>query len=216
MRDLKRAAELDPNRAEYHLYVAWAANQSSPPDFSLAGREIDKALAIDTLNADAYWQRGVMEHALGAIEDSLRDLRHALELKPTRIEAYATMAEDYEEKNDASAALAAWQKATAGATSNPYWHYKYGRLLLERGRTADAVKHLGLAAMDGGRLQPRPGWIAPAEFKLAEALRKSGKKQDAIEHYNAFLSMPTAINSPDRVDALQTRRALGAPWQPPQ
>jgi nucleoid-associated protein YgaU len=36
MRYLKRAVELDPNRPEYHLYVAWAANDASPAQLALA------------------------------------------------------------------------------------------------------------------------------------------------------------------------------------
>ena len=59
MRYLKRAVELDPNRAEYHLYVAWAAN-NMPAQLGLAKDEIDKALGLDKLLADGYWQRGVL------------------------------------------------------------------------------------------------------------------------------------------------------------
>ena len=132
MRNLKHAVELDPNRAEFHLYVAWAANESNPVQLGLAKEEVEKALALDKLLADAYWQRGVTERKEGAVEDALTDLRHALELKPSRIEAHAVMAECYEDKNDEGAAMGEWQKAIAANERQPYWRYRYGKLLQQK------------------------------------------------------------------------------------
>ncbi len=63
---LKRAVDLDPNRAEFHVYLAWAANDYQPtPKLDIARDEIDKALALDKLNPEAYWQRGVLERMQG-------------------------------------------------------------------------------------------------------------------------------------------------------
>jgi hypothetical protein len=46
----------------------------------------------------------------------------------------------------------------------------------------------------------RPGWLAKAEFLTADALRKSGRRADAVEHYKRFLEI-AQVNSPDRADA---------------
>ena len=43
-------------------------------------------------------------------------------------------------------------------------------------------------------------WLAPLEFLTAEALRASGRKADAAEHYRRFLEF-APVNSPDRLDA---------------
>ena len=209
MRYLTRAVELDANRPEYHLYVAWAANDASPAQLGVARSEVDKALALDKLFADAYWQRGVVERKEGAIEDALRDLKRALELKPNRIEAHAALAECYEEKNDAASALAEWAKAIAANGNEAYWRYKYGRLLLERNNAKEAADHLAFAVDSAAKVQPRPGWLVPAEFLAGEALRKAGKKAEAIPHYKNYLllSPPTA---PDRKDATTALAQLGA------
>src|SRR5260370_3004939 len=96
---LKRAVELDANRAEFHVYLAWAANDATPAQLELARDEIDKALALDKLSPEAYWQRGVLERMEGAIEDAIHDEKHALELRPSRYEAHATLAECHEDQN---------------------------------------------------------------------------------------------------------------------
>lgn len=213
MRYLKRAVELDPNRAEYHLYVAWAANESASPQLGLARDHVDKALAIDNLMADAYWQRGVLERKLGSVDDAVKDLKYALSLKPSRIEAYAALAECYEVKNDVAAAMAAWQKAIAQKSNQPYWRYRFGRLLVDRNRAGEAAKHLQYAVAEADKAEPQPAWLPTAEFAYAQALHRSGKKAEAVTHYRRFLELAPK-SSPDRRDATHALAALGAPIKP--
>jgi tetratricopeptide (TPR) repeat protein len=216
LRFLKKAVDLDPNRAEFHVYLAWAANDAQPAKLELARDELDKALAIDKMSAEAYWQKGVLERMEGAIDDAIKDERHALELRPSRYEAHATLAECYEDKNDEATAMAQWTKAIAGDgnATNPdgtiphaYWRYKYGKLLLERVATGSALAQLLPAAQSSEKLTVRPGWLAPLEFLTAEALRKSGRRNDAAEHYRRFLEI-APVNSPDRADAQKALAAL--------
>jgi tetratricopeptide (TPR) repeat protein len=209
MRFLKRATELDPNHAEYHLFVAWAANESNSREaLGLARDEVDKAFALDKLNGDVFWQRGVLERKQGAVVDAVKDLRRALQLKPSRIEAHAALAECLEDKNEVDAALAEWQRAVAGNGRVPAWRYRYGKLLLERGDAADAVKHLSFAVENTEKVDVRPGWYADLQFQAAEALRKSGRGKDAILRYQRFLEVAPA-SSPDRRDAVRAIAQLG-------
>ncbi|MCL2724950.1 MAG: zinc-ribbon domain-containing protein [Polyangiaceae bacterium] len=210
MRYLQRAVELDPNRADYHLYVARAANESSPVQLTLARAEVDKALSLDKLLADGYWQRGVVELREGAVNDAVKDLRRALELKPSRYEAHAALAETYEQKNDIASAMSEWVKAIAGDGTQAAWRYQYGRLLFDKGKVAEAAKHLSFAVDAGKTMQPRPGWLGPAAFQAGEALRKVGQKAKAIEAYNLYMELaaPTAA---DRRDAVRALKDLGAP-----
>jgi tetratricopeptide (TPR) repeat protein len=209
MKHLKRAVELDPNRAEYHLYVAWAANESVPADLGLAKTHVDKALALDKLNADAYWQRGVVYRRQSSIDFAIRDLLRALELKPARYEAHAMLAECYGEKNNGAAALAEWGKAIAGDEKRPEWRYRYGRLLADKGNAKDAYVHLKYATEEGSAIQPRPGWFAQAQFEAGEASKKTGRKAEAIEHYKFFLQLAPPTD-PDRRDAIKALKELGA------
>ena len=209
LRYLKRAVDLDPNRAEFHVYLAWAANDAQPAQLELARDEIDKALALDKLNPEAYWQKGVLERMQGAIEDAIKDEKRALALRPSRYEAHATLAECYEDKNDEGAAAGEWTRAIAGdgnATNpdgtvpHPYWHFRYGKLLTEHGNAGGGLAQLLPAALAAEKMEPRPGWLGNVEFLVAEALRKAGRKNDAVEHYRRFLEI-APVNSPDRADA---------------
>jgi tetratricopeptide (TPR) repeat protein len=215
LRYLKRAVELDPNRAEFHVYVAWAANDATPAQLELARDEIDKALAIDTVNPEAYWQRGVLERMEGAVEDAVKDENRALALRPTRYEARATLAECYEDKNQDAAALVEWARAIAGdaeapgsdTVRHPFWRYRYGKLLMEHGGPAAALVQLLPAVATAEKMSLKPGWLAPLEFLVADALRKTGKRADAVDHYKRFLEI-APVNSPDRLDAQQALSAL--------
>jgi cellulose synthase operon protein C len=212
MRYLKRAVELDPNKAEYHLYVAWAANEATPAQLGLARVHVDKALALDKLLADGYWQRGVVLLREGAINDAVKDLKHALELKPSRHEAHAALAEAFEQKNDTASAMSEWSKAIAGDDKIPAWRYKYGLLLLYKGSAAEAAKHLAFAVEEGKKTQPRPGWLPRAAFEAGEAERKTGQKAAAIESYKLFVEL-SSTNDPNRRDALRALNDLGAPYE---
>jgi tetratricopeptide (TPR) repeat protein len=211
MRYLRRATELDSNRAEYHMYVAWAANESNNREaLGIARDEIEKAYALDKLNGDVFWQRGSLERKQGAVEDAERDLKRALQLKPSRIEAHAALAECYEDKNEVAAALDEWQKAVIGNDSVTSWRYRFGKLLLERGNAAEAAKHLGYAAQQADKMEIRPGWFSDLQFQAAEAFKRAGQRKEAIERFKKFLEVaPT--NSPDRRDAVRALGELGAP-----
>jgi predicted Zn finger-like uncharacterized protein len=210
IRYLKRAVDIDPNRAEFHVYLAWAANDAQPAQLELARDEIDKALALDKQNAEVYWQKGVLEHMEGAIDDAIHDERRALALRPSRYEAHATLAECLEDKNDDAGAAAEWVKAIAGdgntmapdgTMPHPFWRFRFAKLLVEHGKMAAALPLLVGASAAAEKMDLRPGWLGPLEFLTAEALRKSGgHKSDAIEHYRRFLEV-APVSSPDRADA---------------
>jgi tetratricopeptide (TPR) repeat protein len=197
------------------VYVAWAANDATPAQLELARDEIDRALALDNLNPEAYWQRGVLERMEGAVEDAVKDENHALALRPSRYEARATLAECFEDKTQDAAALVEWAKAIAGDAEgpdadpvrHPYWRYRYGKLLMDKAGPAVALAQLLPAANTAEKITPKPGWLAPLEFITAEALKKTGKRADAIEHYKRFLEI-APVNSPDRLDAQQALASL--------
>jgi predicted Zn finger-like uncharacterized protein len=208
---LRRAVDLDPNRAEYHLYIAWQANDAEPPELGIVQAEVTKALSLDATLADAYWQRGVLERKTLRIDDAIKDLKHALELKPSRYQAHATLAECYEEKNQDPLALGEWQKAVAGNDEVPYWRYKLGKLKAIHGDVASAADDLLYATTEAEKLSAHPGWLADAEYMAGSAAQKAGKKSDAIQHYGTFLGM-APLTSPDRKDAIRQLAALGSPW----
>jgi tetratricopeptide (TPR) repeat protein len=206
LRYLKRAVDIDPNRAEYHLYVGWAANEAGQP--AVAQDELTKALALDKGLADAYWQIGVMQRKQGAVVDAMKNLQKALELRPSRFEAYATLAECYEDENKIGEAILAWKKAIASDGSRPEWHYRLGKLL---GRAGESEMREAVNLSETRDV--KPGWLPQAYFELAESERMTGKRADAVNHYRKFLGLAKA-DSPYRSEAMKWLTAFGAPYEP--
>jgi predicted Zn finger-like uncharacterized protein len=205
---LSRATDLDPSRAEYWLYVGWAANDADQQ--SRAQTALQKTLELDRSMADAYWQRGVLRRRQRAVIDAEADLNKALELRPSRYEAYATLAEVYEDQQKWPQALAAWQKAIAANGNRADWRYRVGKLMTQQGNRAGALEHLSKAmdivtAADAAK----PPWLAECSLYLADAERLAGKKELAVQHYQQFASLASA-DSPYLPDACKALTALQA------
>jgi tetratricopeptide (TPR) repeat protein len=207
LRYLRRATDLDPNRAEYFLYVGWAANEAD--DQQIASASLAKALDLDKSLADAYWQRGVLRRRQRALVEAEQDLLRALELRPSRFEAHATLAEVYEEQQKWPAAQGAWQKALSVDNKRALWQFRLGKLIYQHGTKPAALEHLSRAVQLASQNQVPPPWMADACLLLGEVERAAGKKDQAIEHLQRFLSL-APMDSPYRADAEKALRSLGA------
>ncbi|WP_437648164.1 tetratricopeptide repeat protein [Sorangium sp. So ce362] len=208
LRFLERASEIDPNRAEYHLYVGWGANETGQT--ARAEMALRRALELDAELGDAYWQRGVLLQKQGASRDALADLQIALEKRPSRYEAYATMALCYQDQGNWPAAEEAWRKAIASNDKVPDWHYRLGKIYASRGNRAGAATEMAQAvALGESPERSAPPWLFDAHFLLAEALRATNNREKAIRHYQRFLETAPTDNAYRR-DAQQALASLGA------
>ncbi len=181
-RFLERAVGLDSTRAQYHLYVGTAAIELH--DYGLAQKSLDQALELDRTLADAYWQRGVLRVRQGAVKDAETDLRRALELNPSRFEAHAALAESYMQINKEQDALLEWKAAVASGEGDPFWYYRYGKLLLDNRKPDEARAELQQAVDRGKKLTPAPLWLWEAHRNLALSL---GRTKEAIPYWEAFI-----------------------------
>lgn len=208
LKAFERAVQLDPNHAEYHLYVGWASNDAG--NLVKAGTALKKALELDQGLADAYWQRGVLRVRQTRSKDAVEDLTKALALRPSRFEAHADLAFAYNDLGKEDLAIAEWQKAIAAKPTEPTWRFHYGKLLSLRLQNAAAAEQLAKAielAEAGG--DSSFAWIPEAHRLAAISL---GNAPAAIPHWQAFLKTGAA-NSPYRNEAKATLRRLGAPWE---
>ncbi len=189
---LEAAVRFDANRAVYHLYVGWAANEAGRP--SLAEKAIEAALALDKNLGDAYWQRAVVLLKRQQTLDALDDLAIALEKNPTRYEAYATMAMCHQEQTNYPAAEEAWLKAIAGDDSVPEWQYRVGEILSNRNAKDQAAPHLLKAVDLSTKRKETPGWLWKANYLLGEALRTSDRER-ALAAFKEFKRLTTSENA---------------------
>jgi tetratricopeptide (TPR) repeat protein len=198
--------QLDPNRPEYHLYVGWAAGEAG--HLQQAESELGKALALDQGLADAYWRRGVLKSREGAFRDAVGDLTKALELRPSRFEAHAALADAYSELGREPEALAEWEQAVRADPNNALWQFRYGKLLTNNNRGVEGQAHLGKAIDLAGQSGAPPRWLWEAHYMLARAI---GSRPEARAHWEAFLRLGPS-DSPYREDAKRELKKLGHPW----
>ncbi|HVU04925.1 MAG TPA: tetratricopeptide repeat protein [Polyangiaceae bacterium] len=207
LKAFERAVQLDPNHAEYYLYIGWASNEAG--NLTNAGNALKKALELDQGLADAYWQRGVLRLRQTRSKDAVDDLTKALELRPSRYEAHADLALAYNDLGKEDLALAEWQKAIAAKPTEPTWRFHYGKLLSLRLQAAAAAEQLTkaieLAEAQGGTF----AWLSEAHRLAAMSL---GNVPAAIPHWQAFLKNGAAT-SPYRNEAKAALKRLGQPWE---
>ena len=206
MRTLERAVELDPYRPEYYLYVGWAANEAGR--IAAAEQALKKALSLDQGLGDAYWQRGVLRFRQGAVKDAVADLTKAIELRPSRHEAHAALAEAYYELGMEVRALEQWRIAVSAQPDNAAWHYSYGKLLQAANRDAEARSELEKALSLGANLDPQPRWLWEAHRLLARSI---GQQPAAIPHWQEYLRL-SPLDNAYRDEAKQALSRLGQPW----
>jgi tetratricopeptide (TPR) repeat protein len=206
LRQFDRAVELDPHKAEYHLYVGWAANEAG--NFPKAEKALDEAIKLDQSLADAYWQRGVLRARQGAVREAIVDLTRALALRPSRHEAHAALADAYYDSGKEDLALSEWKKAVAAQPDNATWHFRYGKLLaanqMNEAARAELAAALDLAAKSGDGER----WLWEAHHFMARAL---GTRPEAVRHWEQFLKLGP-LDSPYRVEAKAQLQKLGKPW----
>lgn len=207
MKYLEAAVNIDGNRAEYQLYVGWAANDTGQP--ARAESALKKALELDKGLGDAYWQRGILRQKSGSANDALADLKLALEKRPSRYEAYASMGFCYQDLSRWPEAEAAWRSAIAGNAGVAEWHYRLGKILASHGSVPASAPELEQAVkLADVADHPAPGWLYDAHLLLAEAVRSSNKAR-AIESYRRFLELAPR-DSPYVSEAEKALASLGA------
>ena len=204
LRLFDRAAELDPHRAEYQLYVGWASRESG--NLPKATRALDQAIALDQGLGDAYWQRGILRQQLGAVKDAVADLLRALELRPQRQEVHAALADAYFDLGREAQALSEWKLAVAAQPDNSTWHFRYGKLLAANHMNELARAELSKALELHEKAPAGERWLPwEAHLLLARAI---GQKPEAVNHWNEFLRLGP-LDSPYRAEAKAALDQLG-------
>jgi tetratricopeptide (TPR) repeat protein len=186
MRHLKKAVEIEATRAEYHLYVGWAANEAGQPQ--LAEQALTKSIELDATQGDPFWQLGVLKQKQGRTIDAIKDLETALEKKPSRFEAHYALALCFEEQNNNTKAEAAYREAIKGNDKIADWHYRLGKLLDRKNDDKNATLELEKAIELSQNRVPPPGWLIDAHLILGKNYETPDKNK-AISHYSEYLRL---------------------------
>ncbi|HKU40805.1 MAG TPA: tetratricopeptide repeat protein, partial [Polyangiales bacterium] len=182
-----RALALDNTQAAYHLYAARAALEMN--NLARTLEEAELALARDQKLGDAYWVRGVVRLRSGMVKDALKDAARALELKPSRIEAHALMAECYDELRQLPQSIAAYKTALGIDATRGEWWYKLARVYLDQGARGEANDALDRAIKLGEGRDPAPYWLAECYRLLGDNARAANNRKAAVAAYKRYLEL---------------------------
>jgi predicted Zn finger-like uncharacterized protein len=182
-----RALSLDGAQAPYHLYAARAALEMTNLGRTL--EEAEAALTRDPTLGDGYWIRGIVRMRSGAVKDALKDAKRALELAPGRYDAYALMAECYDELRKLPEAAEAYLTALGKDPERGEWWYKLGRLYLDMGSRAPGNDALGKAIAIGEKRDLAPYWLPDAYRLSGELARSSNNRRLAVTQFKRYLKI---------------------------
>jgi Flp pilus assembly protein TadD len=146
-------------------------------DYPDAIRWMEKAVAFDPHNEEAWYGLGRCYYSQSRFPEAEHAFQQALTLNPQDLKAETNLGLTYEMENRSDSAELAYQKAVAIANSDQHtdeWPYlNYASFLLEHDRAADAIPLLKRAVA----IAPR---CADCHGKLGRALTLTGQTAPAI------------------------------------
>ncbi|MGO8759228.1 MAG: tetratricopeptide repeat protein [Terracidiphilus sp.] len=146
-------------------------------DYPDAIHWLERAVAIDPQNREAWYGLGRCYYTQSRFTESEQAFQHVLALKPEDVKTVTNLGLVYEMENRIDDADRTYGKAVALARTNPRsdeWPYlNYASFLLENSRAPEAIPLLEQAI----GIAPR---CADCHGKLGRALAATGKPTDAI------------------------------------
>jgi TolB-like protein/DNA-binding winged helix-turn-helix (wHTH) protein/Flp pilus assembly protein TadD len=146
------ALRLDPNNAEAHALLGYI-HILYDWDWAAAGRELQRAMTLDSGNVDAQFAEATLSYALGHWDDALRKINAALAQDPLNVSALNLLAEIQATRGDPPEAEAAMRRVLDIRPTFAYGHYNLGIYLLERGDLDGALREMQQEKVDDGKQQ---------------------------------------------------------------
>jgi TolB-like protein len=203
MASARKAIELDPNLADGYLGRG-AIRMTTDFDWQGARADYERALRLDPNSADAQFRVGYFPLILdGDIDKSIAGFRHALENDPLNLLRRRYLGRILYYAGRLDEAEVTVRQVLALSPSFPAAHYELGRILLGRGRTADAMAEFeaekstwrpyglpvgyhaaGLTQKANEALQAQIKDSDGAEFQMAETYAAFGNADQAFVWLN--------------------------------
>jgi serine/threonine protein kinase len=173
-----RAIELDANQASPHVTLAMLYTELGNND--LATQEMDTALKIDRLNAEAWGARADLYRRQGRNEDVEKVFQKSIDLAPTDWRWHAYLGDLYSRTNRMDQALAEDKESVRLSPDNAFAYNNYGLDLLSAGKLEEARTNLQEAV----RIDPsftRYTSLGQVEFSLQNYSAAIADFQKALE-----------------------------------
>jgi tetratricopeptide (TPR) repeat protein len=165
-------------------------------DYNDAARYLEKALAIDPANIEAYYHLGRVRYQQNQFDLAIIAFQEVLERDPANVKAEDNLGLSLQAKNEIDAAVAAYRKAihldenVSVHSGQPY--LDLGTLLAESNRTKEAVPLLiRAAAIDpknaGAHYQLAKTYFGLERFAEAQQEAKKAVNLDTADSSNHYL-----------------------------
>lgn len=133
------AAPDNPQRVVAHLGLGSLLNNRGEIESAIT--QFDQAIALAPDSAIGYTLRGLAFYDLERWDDSIADLRQAIERDPKNPQIRVTLANSLYERQDFAGVIEQLQAAVTLQPDNPIHHYNLGMILEERGQITEAIAH---------------------------------------------------------------------------
>jgi tetratricopeptide (TPR) repeat protein len=208
-----RKADGDLNRALSELRRALAYENTPEVHFEYAkvlavtGREddaIEELLQAGSI-PEARLERGRLLLRRGQLGPAADELEVVVKMQPQSAPGWLLLGNVRDRLGQTAAAETAWKTALRLAPDNAEAHYRYGRLLVDRGQISAALPQLHAAE---GKESPGSPWAADLYFQIGFAERTGGSRHAAALAYRKYLAMASP-DAPSRVEAERQLQELG-------
>ena len=170
----KQAIALQPNYADYHLYLGIVYGVKGMAEESI--KEFKTALEINPNHTEAFVNLGITYYKRGMHEEAITAYKNALALNPAHSSAHSNLGSVYYRKGMLAEAIAAYIKALAIDPSSLDTHYNLGFTYYKQGMLDESIETYKKL------LQLKPTY-AMAHNALGTVYRDKGQPSLAADHF---------------------------------
>lgn len=144
--------------------------------------EFQSAIRLDANSVEGHFQLGNAYFQQGKLEEAAKEFQKAVELAPENVDARSNLGATYYELGQFDKAAAEFKKAIALQPEDADIHYNLGAAYVQQFQFEAGIAEFNEAL----RLNPN---LTRAYFGLGNAYKLQGKKQEAIQALEKFLSL---------------------------
>lgn len=169
----QRALEIDPELSEAHTALG-TVRMFHDWDWDGAGRDLEKALALDPDNAEARLMHGFYLLRLGRFEEALVEAENAQRLDPLAFDKHAAVGEVYFFKRDYEEALRRYRRMLEMDPESGFAHWALGNVYVQKGMYEEAIEAYRKSIPLSGDSPDEPA-------SLAYAFARAGQREEALK-----------------------------------
>lgn len=196
---LQKVAGIAPERPRVHfqLGTALASSGDKAGAIEAFGKELEHSTEPQ-VRLLAHMNRSILYQQQRQWSEAAVELESALDLDPSRLQAWADLITIHLDASNLDAALSALHRGSEAGHRSARHYYSVGARLFKAGRFGDARG----AFTEVLEIDPTH---ARAERSLAATLEELGKEEEALEHWARYLEL-----APGAADADQVARKLNS------